>query len=149
MVGVMRAIRQALREASSLAYIRDADIFAAPHINFIPGGVKEYFIGVKDGPSRRRELTCGMTEVTADVHLCCWVRIADYETSVIGEESSVTRGALEVARDVAAVLKDNRLGIKGMQAALLTAEPPSDLFVSDTGTSYQRKMVTLTYTWEE
>jgi len=149
MVTLLRAILQALRDDPSLSFVRDADIFAAPHINFIPDQAKEYFIGVKDGNTRRRELTCGLEEVTADVHCSCWVRIAQFETSVIGQESSVTRGALEAEAAVRAALKGNLLGISGMQSALVTAEPASDLFVSDTGTSYQRKMVTLTYTWEE
>lgn len=149
MLTLVKAIRTALRDAVSLDYIRDKDIFVTPHVNFIPPMVKDSFIGIKDGRIDNKEETCGVVEKTGPVIVSVFVRLIDFEKAMIGEASSGTIGVLEAAADVAAVLRGNLLNITGMQAAVVNTEDASDMFLRDDGTGYQRKKITITYVWEE
>jgi hypothetical protein len=141
------AIQQQLR--SSLTYIREANIYVAPHIGYIPDTVNPPCIGIKDGSISRVETMGEMLNVTLRVSLVVYVRLLKSGAGVMGDSSINQKGVLEIAQDIHAALDENLLSIDGMQAAMVvTPEPESELF-GDEVNLLQRKIITYEYEKEE
>jgi hypothetical protein len=149
MQALLLAVKAALQ--SGLAQVRAGDVFITPDLGFVPAGVKaQLAVGIKDGTVVYKEKTCGVVERTMPVHLRAFVRLQKSgEASVIGDAATGSFGVLAAGEAVKALLKDNLLGIAGMQAALPDQrEPESTLFVGDGGVAWQTKDITINYIWE-
>ena len=145
---IMQAIQARLR--SELAYVRDRDIFIAPSVYSINSGAKMPCIGIKDGRPELTELACCAAEWSLPVHLVIFVKLAkEPERSIIGDTSTTRAGVLAIADDIRRLLVGNLLGLEPeVQAALLTSESESEMFVDPATNGIQRKQLTITYTKE-
>ncbi|MBW1777100.1 MAG: hypothetical protein JRJ54_05830 [Deltaproteobacteria bacterium] len=146
MKSLLLAVQAQLR--TDLTYIRDGDIYIAPHENYIPSHVRPPCIGVKDGRITRRELVSGMWEVRAQVILAVYTMLAKEEASVIGDGATGQKGILEIAEDIHASLDENRLGVSGVLSAFSPQETPSTLFGTEPP-FLQQKLITYEYETEE
>ena len=145
MKALLLAIQVKLR--AGLSYIRDGDIYIAPHENYIPNTVRPPCVGIKDGRIVRHELPSGMWGVTLQVILAIYVMLAKEEATIVGDAASGQKGILEIAGDIHAALDENLLGISGMIEAFSPTESPSTLF--GTGPYLEQKLVTYEYVMEE
>lgn len=143
---VLNAIKTQLQ--TDLTYIRDGDIYIAPHVNYIAGHARPPCIGLKDGPISRVELPSGMWELTMTVTLAIYVQLAKDEAGVMGDTATGQKGVLEIAEDIHASLDENLLGITGMQSAFSPSETASEIF-GDEKEALQRKLITYEYVKEE
>jgi len=139
---------------AGLTQVRDGDVFITPDLSFIPAGVKSQLaIAVKDGTVINKELTCGVIERTMPVHFRVFVRLQkNHEAPVVGDASTGSLGVLAATEAIKVLLKNNLLGIAGMQAALPDArEPESELFVGQAGNTvaWQTKDITINYIRED
>lgn len=142
MKALLTAIQTQLR--TDLTYIRDSDIYIAPHENYIPGQVRPPCVGIKDGAIVRKELVSSMLEVTLNVTIIIMVQLAKDEASIMGDTASSKKGVLDIAEDVHAALDENFLDITGMQEAYSPAEEGSVMF-GDEKEALQRKLITYQY----
>jgi len=134
-------IQAALRE--KLPYIRPADIYITPHENFIPAGVQFPAVGIKDGNIKSEVLMGGdLSDRSKAVRLIPYVKMFDGEKSVIGHGAD--KGILEVAEDIKDALKDNFLGISGMEDVTCTDEKASESF-GEPGDGLVRKIIIYVY----
>lgn len=147
MLATILAVQQELRQR--LVYMRAGDIFVAPSVYYLPPGAKTPCIGIKDGRPTRRELGGGVVELTLPVHIAMFVRLAkDASRSIIGEESQLHPGILQIEEDVLGALVNNRLNLGGVISALVTSQDESEMFIDASSGGIQRKQVTVTYTKE-
>lgn len=135
------------RLRAQLTDIRDGDIFIAPHINFLPGGVKAPAIGIKDGAVTVVELGGAMQETHLRVHMVVWVGLPAGEDMIIGRTGQ--KGVLDRAADLHGALGQHLLGIDGMISAGPIDEAESELFGDGKGRSLIRKIITYAYEKEE
>jgi len=147
MKDLLTAIQTQLR--TDLTYIRDSDIYIAPHENYIPSQVRPPCVGIKDGIITRRELAAGMMEYTLNVTIVIMVQLAKDEANIIGDTATGKKGVIEIADGVHASLDENLLGITGMQEAVSDpTESGSELF-GDEKEVLQRKRINYQYVKEE
>jgi hypothetical protein len=139
---LLTAIQTQLR--TDLTYIRDSDIYIAPHENYIPGQVRPPCVGIKDGAIVRKELVSSMLEVTLNVTIVIMVQLAKDEASIIGDAATGKKGVLEIADDIHTALDENLLDIDNMQEAYSPSEEASVLF-GDEKEALQRKLITYQY----
>ena len=139
---LLLAIQTQLR--TDLTYIRDKDIYIAPHINYIPASARPPCIGIKDGKVTREELASSMWTVTLPVTLSVFVQLAKDEANIIGDASSEQKGVLEITEDILESLDENLLDIVGMEAAVSLEDNESEIF-GDDKESLQRKIITFEY----
>ena len=133
-----------------LDYIRDRDIFIAPSVYSINTAAKMPCVGIKDGKPVLRELTCCAEEWLLPVHFSIFVQLAkEPERTIIGDASTTQPGVLAIADDIKTKLVGNLLGMDPIiQAALLTDESESEMFIDPASRGIQRKELTITYTKE-
>lgn len=151
MLATLIAVRDELQARPELSYVRDADIAIVPSEQHLPGPAPKFpCIAVKDGKISRRELSGGAKEWRMEVKVMVYTALQkDQERSVIGDASAGQPGILLLARDVCAVLADNLLGMEPLiQAADITAEEESNLYVRDESSAIQRKKIIIIYTKE-
>ncbi len=150
MLTIIRAVQVELR--AKLPYIRDADIYIAPSVYSINSGVKFPCIGIKDGRPESMERAGGVVEWTLPIHCSVFVKLAkDAERAIIGDDATLRPGVLEIAGDICDALSGNLLGLAvdhGLQAAMVTGETASEMFVDPQSNGIQRIQVTITYTRE-
>lgn len=139
---LLLAIQTQLR--TDLTYIRDRDIYIAPHINYIPASVRPPCVGIKDGKPTRVEGAASTWEVTLPVIIAVYVQLAKEEANIIGDASTNKKGVLEIAEDVMSSLDENLLSITGMEAAICLEDNESELF-GDEKESMQRKILPFQY----
>ncbi len=145
---LLLAIQAELR--SSLGFARASDVLITPHDGYIPSAVKPVYVGIKDGPSTRTELTGGVMQVTMAVRISAFVRLAKPEAAIVGDPAAGRVGILDAMAAIRSALRDNLLGLP-LQAAVLdnAPQPGSDLFLAEGGTGWQRQTVIINYEWEE
>ncbi len=142
MKALLTAIQTQLQ--TDLTYIRDSDIYIAPHENYIPSQVRPPCVGIKDGRIDRKELASGMLEVTLNVTIVIMVQLAKDEASIMGDTATSKKGVLEISDDIQEALDENLLDIDGMQEAYSPSEEGSVLF-GDEKEALQRKLITYQY----
>lgn len=145
---VLLAVQAELR--NYLDYIRDRDIFIAPSVYSINTGAKMPCVAIKDGRPEMRELSCCAVEWKLPVHLVVFVQLAkDTDRAIIGDASTTQAGVLTIADDIKQKLVGNLLGMEPIiQAAILTDEMESEMFIDPQSNGIQRKQLTITYTKE-
>lgn len=146
MRALLTAIQDRLRQR--LSYVRPADIYIAPHVDYIPAAARTPCVGLKDGPVARRELAGGWWEVVSRVHLAVYVELAKSEAAVMGDAASDKKGVLQIVEDIHESLDEHLPDIDGMQAAFCPEEAESVPVTTDRA-DLQRKIVTYQYTLEE
>ena len=142
------AVQAELR--NRIGYIRKQDIYIAPSVYTIDVGAKMPCIGIKDGKPSSRDLAGGVVETMLPVHFSVFVRLAkEPERAIIGDVSTSRPGVLAVAEDIKQLLLGNLLGFAPeIQAARLTDESESEMYVDPQSKGIQRKQLTITYTRE-
>jgi len=144
---LLTAIQTQLR--TDLTYIRDSDIYIAPHENYIPGQVRFPAVGIKDGPVIRGELSRGVIlEIERAVTLVVYVKLAKPEAAVMGDAVASKKGVLDIVSDIHSSLHDNTLSLSNTSLVFSPSEEPSELF-GDESEYIQKKIVTYKYTREE
>ncbi|MBN1830290.1 MAG: hypothetical protein JW884_14250 [Deltaproteobacteria bacterium] len=142
-------VKNALRNASVLSYVRDADIFITENEYLIPNSVKSHAIGVKDGREIRRELPGGMMERTINVKVIAYVQLVKPGAALMGDAAG-KKGILEMSHDIDTVLDENLLDIDGMQSAFCRDIEESDTIGDDdTGDVFVKKTMLYEYVKEE
>jgi hypothetical protein len=139
---LLSAIKKELQD--KLTDIRDADIFIAPHINYIPASVRMPCVAIKDGKIQRKELTGGAVEETLTARLSVYTNLRKDEAAIMGDASANQKGILDLVEDVHSELHQNLLGISGMMSAMCTTEEESEMFGDDTA-AVMRKIITYQY----
>lgn|GEM_PF-621146 len=109
---ILEWVRTTLRDADSLSYIADEDIFITPDEDLVPVSCAFPAIGVKDGPIEMTLDASGqgsglLWEVRYRIHLIAYVDMTAGETPVIGQASPAIKGALDINDDIRAVLHEN------------------------------------------
>ena len=143
------AVISALKDANTLSYISDQDIFTTENEYLIPETVKSHFISVKDGRESRRELSGGMIERTRYVKVSIYVQLAKPGAALMGDSASGKKGILEMADDVDTVLDENPLDISGIQSAFCRDIAESEAIGDDTGDVFIKKTMLYEYIKEE
>jgi hypothetical protein len=146
----MRELIQAIQThlQNGLGYVREADVFVTPHVDFLPDAAKFPAVGIKDGAIQRRELAGGVLEFTLDVTVIPWVQLRkSADASIMGDPVNDQKGVLEMAEDVHALLDENLLGLDGMIEAFCPTESESELFMEESG-GLQKKNITYRYVRE-
>lgn len=118
-------IRTALQGMTRFS--RASDCYITPHENWMPTGTRQPCIGIKDGGTVRRELTCGLVELTATVALVGFVRMtADGETAVCGDA-----GIFPLLDEAAALLLASWTAVEGCQGLEVGPDRPSELYQAE------------------
>ena len=99
MDGLITAIQDAIRTIDG---IREPDVFLSPEPDVIPQSAGFPCIGIKDGRVVRSELMGGVTELTMDVDIIIYERVAREEAAI--------RNVFALTGKVHAALDDNLLG---------------------------------------
>jgi len=147
MKDLLTAIQTQLR--TDLTYIRDSDIYIAPHENYIPTQVRFPAIGIKDGPVTRTELTRGeVVESERAVSIIVYVKLAKPEAAVMGDDATDKKGVLDIINDIHDSLHGNKLSLSGTSHVFSPSESESELF-GDESEYVQKKAVRYEYTQEE
>jgi hypothetical protein len=148
--GLLTGIQTSLKNAASLSYIADANIFITPDEDIIPMSATFPAIGLKDGP---RTPVKGATatgtklswDVTYNVHVIIYVDLTAGETPVIGQTAPSIKGILDIAPDVDAVLNENYQSIAGVLDAFCIAESESEIIGNNDSIILKKRM---TYQYE-
>lgn len=143
MIELLKAIQQELR--AKLPYIREMDIYITPHIGFIPQGVMQPCIGIKDGRVRHSYGAGHSKEYELDVRLAILEGLSGQEASIVGNPASDGKGVLDIEADCVAALDCNTLGVKGIISARIVDCPGSEFFNGKNGPELQRKQLGLKY----
>jgi hypothetical protein len=131
MKALITAIQTSLKNAATLSYVADDDIFITPDENILPRSFGLPAIGLKDG-TIAREMRAQATastylwDVKYRVHVIIYVDMSAGETPVIGQASPSTKGVLDISIDIDAVLHENYQSISGIQDAYCVEEDESD-----------------------
>jgi hypothetical protein len=128
-------------ELRTLSGVRGRDVFITPHVNFIPTGVRQPCIGIKDGKVVRNELAGGMVEETLFVDCVAMVKVR--RDGITGDA-----GVLALVKRIEAVLDQNTLGLAGMEYAWSLSDTASKMFSSDNKQWLMQKIITFQYTRE-
>lgn len=139
---LLSAIKKELQE--NLTDIRDADIFIAPHINYIPASARMPCVAIKDGKIQRKELFGGAIEENLTVRLSVYTNLRKDEAAIMGDASTNQKGILDLVDDVHSELHQNLLGVSGIISAMCTSEEESEMFGDDTAAAF-RKIITYQY----
>ncbi|MBU2551934.1 MAG: hypothetical protein KKB20_26225 [Proteobacteria bacterium] len=132
---------------SSLAYIRDEDVFISPHATWLPESVQHPCLAIKDGAIERTELTGGMWQETMTVILTVYVSFTgDGRVPVVGDVS--VKGVLEIAEDVHEALDENLLSLTGMTSAFSPSEKGAEVVWDGRGGGMEKKEITYQYVRE-
>jgi len=138
----MNELLQAVRDSlQTLGGIRARDVFVTPHPNYIPTGVKQPCIGIKDGKITRKELTAGMIEETLQV--VCFPM-----TKVSGDGLTDEGGLLSLEKAIEEKLDQNLLDLPGMEYAWSPGSGESKMFYTDNKQWLNQKAITMEYTRE-
>lgn len=141
-------IATALKNAESLSYITDTNIFVTPDADIIPYSCSFPALGIKDGPIEYRPLTNIRREVTYNVDVIIYVKLTEGETPITGQTTPRIYGVLEIASDIDGLLSENYLSITGMEQAWLVNEQASRTIGYDE-LVLQQKIMTFQYTKQE
>jgi len=129
---LVQGIQTALKNAATLSYVADADIFVTPDEYLVPIGCTFPAIGIKDGPIiKDKEATASGTKLAWDVrynaHIIIYVEMTAGETPVVGQATPTTiKGILDIAGDINTVLHENYLSISGVMDAYCVGETESE-----------------------
>lgn len=130
---LVQAIQTALKNAATLSYVADADIFVTPDEYLVPIGCAFPAIGIKDGPIiKDKEATATGTKLAWDVrynaHVIIYVEMTAGETPVVGQATpSVIKGVLDIANDINTLLHENYMSISGILDAYCIGEAESEV----------------------
>jgi hypothetical protein len=132
MKSLITAIQTSLKNAATLSFVADADIFITPDENIIPVTCGFPAIGLKDGPlSMEKQATAaGMTvlwEVRYQVHVIIYVDMTAGETPVIGQTTPSIKGTLDINDLIRTVLHENYQSITGIIDAFCVDETESEV----------------------
>lgn len=140
MQNLLPIIRQTLEVLPQLP--RKSDCYITPHVNYMPTGTRQPCIGIKDGGTSRRELTCGGIEVEARVDLACMVLMSgDGETPMCGDA-----GVFALADDATALLLTGWLDLSGCQGVEMGPDKPTELYQAENGQFLIKLVRTMVYT---
>jgi len=135
---LLQAVRNSLQTVGGL---RARDVFITPHPNYIPTGVKQPCVGVKDGKITRKELAGGMVEETLQVICFPMVKVS-------GDGLTGADGLLSLEKEIVNHLDQNLLNLPGMEYAWSPGSGESKMFFTDNKQWLSQKPITMEYTRE-
>ena len=136
---LLKAIQQELR--TGLATVRDRDIYITPHLGFVPPGVKQPCVGIKDGKVTHRYGMAESKGYTLVVHFAILIDPKKKESSIVGEGD----GILALQKKCVDLLEFNNLGVSGLSGAAVVADLETEYFESKTESNLLRKRFSLQY----
>ena len=139
MKSLLTAIKTQLQ--TELSDVRDADIFIAPHINFIPAAVRMPCVGIKDGTIVRQEQIGGYIAETYQVQLAVYVNSRKDEAAIMGDESVDQKGVLDMVAEVHSALHQQLMNLSGVISAFCSTEQASEMFGDDTATVVRKIII--------
>jgi hypothetical protein len=142
----MKALISALQTQlqTSLAYVRDSDIFVTEDDRLIPAAVRFPAVGIKDGPIVYEMQTNMHEQHILDVKILAYVQLRKPEASIMGDASTSKKGVLDIIDDIFTALKNNLLSGQA-DIAWPIGESESEL-LADEDTAIQMKSITMRYT---
>lgn len=139
------AIQRSLQLSLPIGSYRGSDVFIATSETSHPPGTRFPAIGIKDGSEVIEELACDLDRSTMRVSVICWAPAGgEYEAQVIGDQSQP--GVLDMAADVAHILKKNTLDIYEIQSVRLAEVRESlNLVDQESGREVQQQVIIFEY----
>lgn len=150
MKSLIQAIQTDLKNAASLSYVADADIFITPDENIIPVATAFPAIGLKDGPiaMSRAAGTSGanaLWEIRYQINVIIYVDMTAGETPIVGQSTPTTiKGVLDINDDVRTVLHEDCQSIAGVIDAYCVEETESEA-IGGADVMLQKKRMTFEY----
>ncbi len=139
MKDLLLAIKEHLKNDSTLDYVPDNSIYIACDENLIPSYAKMPAIAIKDGNIRNTQ------QLTKNYNQTAWVRVTCYQQILKEEESMIgTYGVLQMCADVFTSLIDEKLDIAGVMNVFPTDEEASQT-IGDEREMIQKKTIVLQY----
>lgn len=120
----------ALQAHSTLEYVKDRDIYVTEDIRLIRNQGIYPAIGIKDGGINFQALSGDQDNDTLTLTLAAYVLLAKTGAGIMGDPSTSSKGVLDVAADIIAVLKDNDLGAL-VETALPVSQGASEILIDD------------------
>lgn len=152
MKALIQAIQTDLKNASTLSFVADADIFITPDENIIPVTCAFPAIGLKDGPIRMELVSKSKTgllwNVWYQVHVITYVDMTAGETPIVGQTSPSIKGVLDINDAIRTVLHEDYQSISGIIDAYCVAEEESET-IGGADTILQKKRMTFEYEAQE
>ncbi len=151
---LMLAIQTALKNAATLSYVADDNIFITPDENIIPMVLSAFpAIALKDGRITRTRMEMGagaLFEVKKIVYVIPLVEDSAGETPIIGQTSPSIKGTLDMSVDIKGVLHENYLSISTIKEAICYDEEESEgMLFFPRELAIIRKKMAYTYTSHE
>lgn len=133
---LITAIQTDLKNAATLSYVADANIFITPDENIIPVTTVYPAIGLKDGPvTMEKQATAASAKLLWDVryrvHVIIYVDMTAGETPVIGQTNPSIKGILDINDDVRAILHEDYQSITGIIDAYCIEEGEGEVVGGD------------------
>ncbi len=108
MKSLLKAIQTQLK--TSIGYVRNGDIYVTEDIRLVRDSGGYPAIGLKDNGTGFGFLSGDDQEDSLGVVIAVYVKLLKQSAGIMGDASSSNKGLLEIAADVVADLKDNKLG---------------------------------------
>lgn len=149
MKALIQAIQTDLKNASTLSYVADADIFITPDENIIPMTCAFPAIGLKDGPIVMQKVagstgTKLLWDILYRVHVITYVDMTAGETPIVGQTSPSIKGVLDINDAIRAVLHEDYQNITGIIDAYCIDEEESET-IGGNDMILQKKRMTFEY----
>ena len=124
MKDILTGTKTALQSAASLSYINDTDIYITIDEDLIPNDVTFPAIAIKDGTINYLvQDASGNWDPDAYVDVIIYQEIKDGDKSIMSDTGFPRiYGLIEIAKDVHAVLFDNKLSIADVESVVPVGE---------------------------
>ena len=119
-----------LKADARLDYVKERDIYVTEDIRLIRNSGSYPAIGIKDGGISFQAMSGDQDDDILTLTIAAYVLLAKTGAGVMGDPSTNSKGVLEVAADIIAVLKDNTLGDL-VETALPTSMGSSEILAAD------------------
>lgn len=109
MLAAIQAVKTAMQASTTLAYVKDKDVYITEDIRLIRSAGEYPAFGIKDGGTVFDFQPGDQEEDTLEVIIACYVQLLRPEQAIIGTPDGKP-GVLKMAEDLVSLLKDNTLG---------------------------------------
>lgn len=124
---LITATRTTIR--TGLSYVRDRDVFVTEDIRLVRNVGGYPAIGIKDGGIAFGYEAGDQGDETLQLSFSLQVKLEKPEASIMGDESTSSKGVLDLAEDLIELLKDNVPA--GFDSALPVSQGESELLETD------------------
>lgn len=136
--------RRYLAEETWCPFFDGANVYVAIDADLIPYGAGFPCVGIKDGPIEYEHEDLVSTTATQEVDYIVYYEAASGAATHVGSHEALADGILGLTGNLRDALRDNFLGIEGMEQALPVRESEVETWASD-GLLCLRKVLTMKY----